>query len=195
VPPKEPGSGLLQGHDGFASVRKGKALRLGSQGPAVVALQVMLLSWNYPLAIADVTGKYDEKTATAVFHYRLDNGISESKGGGPQGFDKQARAEGIFDQAALQAFEGRMGAEKQRAIREIDPRRGVRFQVRGTPSAAAVLAALFDEEELARIGKPEAAVTLEKPNEAGESAAWISLRAFGCGRSTQVPPVECAGEK
>lgn len=196
IPPRESGSPLVRAHAAFEKVRGGKPLKIGAEGPAVAALQAVLLFWNYPLTPADVTGRYDQKTAVAVFHYRLDSGLSERKGSGPASFEKEARTAGVFDKAALAMFEGRMGAAIYRVIRDIDLRRGVRFHVpAGTTAEAALGAIIPDPEKLKKARAWGATVTIDTADTGaaarGEAAAWISILDYACVSSTQLADATC----
>ncbi len=126
---------VLEQAVGFEGVRHGKPLKLGDNAPAVAVIQTMLLLWNYPLELASVTGRYDEATAVAVLHFRLDFGLDEPfAGGGQETFAKHARTHGLFDAQTLAAFQGRLRAKVHQPIREIDPRRGLLIE---SPSGTA----------------------------------------------------------
>ncbi len=171
----------------FASVRAGKALRIGDRGPAVVVVQAMLMLWNYPLDVAQVTGRFDEATAVAVLHYRIDFELDTFKGSGEKAFAAFAHTHGAFDAATLRFFEGRLRAKMYRSIREIDLQRGFRFQFPAKTSKAAALSALFPEEASRRAARDAGAdVSFDAPDPRGEVAAWISLKGYGCASASRL---------
>lgn len=168
-------------------VRAGKPLRIGDRGPAIVIVQAMLLLWNYPLDVAGVTGRFDEATAVALLHYRIDMGLDTFKGSGEKAFAAFARTHGTFDAATLRAFEGRLRAKHYRSIREIDLQRGFRFQVPAKTSKVAALSAVFPDET-SRTSARDAGVDvlLEAPDAQGERAAWVSLKGYGCASASRL---------
>jgi peptidoglycan hydrolase-like protein with peptidoglycan-binding domain len=171
-------SPLIRHTEGFTQVRAGRPLKIGSKGPEVAALQAILLFWNYPLEPSDVTGSFDAATAKAVFSYRIDLGLEAIP---PRGtFAEVALTRGVFDGATLDKFQARMEAQANRAIQQIDPRRGVRFDVPRAVDDERILGRAYsDYQEIAQTRPRVVTRDPPKPAEATR-AAWVPLREYAC---------------